>query len=133
METCIFCNIKKTLKESTREVVYKDKVVTVFESKAHDARLHLLVIPNKHIDGVESLNYTHTKLLNYMVNVAKSVLGNNNKKYIMGFHKLPFRSVNHLHMHVLVPPFRSWLTGWKYSENTPFFASVENLMQHIKK
>ena len=133
MKKCIFCDLKTTLKESGRKELFRDALVTVFESKAKDAKKHLLIIPNKHLIGTENLDHTHEGLLKHMLEVAQGVVGKNHKKYIMGFHKSPFSSVDHLHMHCVLPPFKSWWIWWKYADYTPFFISVENLITHIKK
>ncbi|KAF8059125.1 HINT4 [Scenedesmus sp. PABB004] len=47
-----------------------------------------------------------------------------------GFHRPPFRSVDHLHLHCFVLPLR-WQAAWKYQDCLPNWVSHERLLQEL--
>ena len=57
MSDCIFCKIIKGDIPSTN--VYKDEHVTAFRDINPVAPTHILIVPNKHIDSVDAVSYTH--------------------------------------------------------------------------
>jgi len=53
MENCLFCKIEKG--EIPASIVHQDEDVVVFKDIAPKADVHLLIIPRKHIDGLNDL------------------------------------------------------------------------------
>jgi Scavenger mRNA decapping enzyme C-term binding len=51
-----------------------------------------------------------------------------------GFHVPPFNSVHHLHMHVIVPPFKSWYRNAKYplAKRYKWFLTSGDLLESLK-
>ncbi|KAJ1498970.1 hypothetical protein HMI56_004660 [Coelomomyces lativittatus] len=52
---------------------------------------------------------------------------NGNIPIIFGFHVRPFTSVQHLHLHVLVPPFKRF-KQWKYDSRFCWFSTLEEVI-----
>ncbi|KAG7263946.1 hypothetical protein CRUP_007013, partial [Coryphaenoides rupestris] len=105
-EDCIFCLISQDQVEYT-EVIVKDDELVCFRDIEPAAPHHYLVIPREHIDSCLSLTKKHVCLVEKMVKMGKAVLraqGITDMQDIrLGFHRPPFTSVQHLHLHVLAP------------------------------
>ena len=128
MNPCIFCGIYQD-----RVVIYRDEMVTVFDSNHHDAKTHILIIPNRHIKNLYDLNRTNAFLLRHMRNLASTIVMNNivgNETVCIGFHKPPFISVPHLHLHVVIQP--SVTSFIKYMDYTPWFISLDRFMASFR-
>lgn len=126
---CIFCNWE------TQDVVFTDEKTVVFNDKYPMAKIHILVIPKEHIDNINSLNKDHLELLNQMktnaLNHIKKINPEiNENEIIFGFHTPPFNSINHLHMHCIVPPFKNY---YYYFVNTYLMMTkLDTLIDDIK-
>ncbi len=126
---CIFCNWE------TQDVVFTDGKTVVFNDKYPMAKIHILVIPKEHIDNINSLNEDHLELLNQMktnaLNHIKKINPEiNENEIIFGFHTPPFNSINHLHMHCIVPPFKNY---YYYFVNTYLMMTkLDTLIDDIK-
>ena len=105
---CPFCTIKETNKNS---ILYEDELILIFKDKSPVANVHLQCIPKVHIKNKNYLTKNELNLLNHMYIKAKEFIELNyknnliNNNPIFGFHKPPFYSVNHLHMHCIIPPY----------------------------
>ncbi len=51
---------------------------------------------------------------------------------VYGFHVPPFHSIDHLHLHCVTPPYRGW-RALKYKPGTPWFVTVEELLDKLNK
>ena len=126
---CIFCNWE------TQDVVFTDEKTVVFNDKYPMANIHILVIPKEHIDNINSLNEDNLELLNQMktnaLNHIKKINPEiNENEIIFGFHTPPFNSINHLHMHCIVPPFKNY---YYYFVNTYLMMTkLDTLIDDIK-
>lgn len=112
-KSCQFCGV--TSGEVKTAVLYETHQLIAFADRSPAALGHVLVIPREHIRNVNSLKHRDLELVESMASFGKEVLDREfpgaQQKY--GFHKPPFTSVDHLHMHCLALPFRSCL-GLKY-------------------
>lgn len=93
-------------------VVYADDRVVVIRDRSPRAVTHLLVLPRfEALTGAESLRPAHAPLLAHMADVggraaaAEAGAAAGRGALVLGFHRRPLRSVEHLHLHVLQPPF----------------------------
>ncbi|XP_059211933.1 adenosine 5'-monophosphoramidase HINT3-like isoform X2 [Centropristis striata] len=106
VETCIFCLIANDQDKET-EVVKKNKEMVCFKDIDPAAPHHYLVVPIKHIDSCLSLHGGHVGLVKRMAEMGKAVLkeqGITDMNDIrLGFHRPPYTSIDHLHLHVLAP------------------------------
>lgn len=104
MEECIFCKIVKG--EIPSKKVYEDDEVLAFHDIDPIAKIHILVIPKKHISSLLELKNEDKELLSHIFEKINEVAK------IVGIDKSGFRvisnvgedggqSVKHLHFHVL--------------------------------
>ena len=120
-KNCIFCNWE------TQDVLYTDEKTVVFNDKYPMAKIHILVIPKEHIDNINSLDESNLELLNQINKTNPEI---NENEIIFGFHTPPFNSINHLHMHCIVPPFKNY---YYYFVNTYLMMTkLDTLIDDIK-
>ncbi|WWC60557.1 uncharacterized protein I303_103131 [Kwoniella dejecticola CBS 10117] len=94
---CIFCNVSK---EKGFNIVYEDEELIAFHDRTPRAKVHLLIIPRRHlVSSVKELRREHIPLLNAMTDLASTLVPSNPPPKT-GFHIPPFSSVPHLHLHV---------------------------------
>lgn len=119
-EECPFCVLASgSVEGRTPNVLYQDKHVVVFVDRNPSAYRHYLVIPNKHIKSVQDLRPVEADhaLVSRMFKLGKSTLQRdapNASKYRFGFHKSPFNSVDHLHLHCIALPYNSVWRRFRY-------------------
>ena len=105
---CVFCRIVETDKD---RVVYEDEQIIIFKDRSPVSVIHLQCIPKRHIKNKNELTKNDLNLLNYMYNTARDFILRNYQEYlyqskpIFGFHKPPFYTISHLHMHCIIPPY----------------------------
>lgn len=96
---------KTFFKVESERIIYKDDQIIAFHDQTPRAAMHILIVPrHAHIRGVESIQPKHHTLLTHMSRIAAELT--KPATPILGFHQHPLRSVPHLHLHVLVPPFQ---------------------------
>lgn len=133
-EKCPFCQYCSDVEgNADGRVVYRDDKVIVFHDRFPKATVHLLVSPIEHLGGFTTLNATHADLIDHMHSVGQKLLheqhpGHNHR---IGFHRPPFTSVHHLHLHCMVTPFVPWYKRWKYSPWLPTFRTVESVKARL--
>ncbi|OQR84124.1 hypothetical protein ACHHYP_13865 [Achlya hypogyna] len=135
-EPCVFCDRAQI---QTSGILFEDDRVVAFRDRRPRASSHLLVIPKEHIVNTHALDHGHIELVQHMVAVGRAVLAKESDTRalaetppIFGFHQYPFTSVDHLHLHCLVPPFEPCYNRLRYTE-TWFsnYVSVESLLQSL--
>lgn len=104
MSDCIFCKIIKGDIPSTN--VFRDEQVTAFRDIHPAAPTHILIVPNKHIDGVDTLASEDESLIGHLFTVAKQLAVQNEieeKGYrlIINTGEHAGQTVNHIHLHLL--------------------------------
>ncbi len=103
MNDCIFCKIAG--KETAGDIVYEDETVIAFRDINPAARVHILVIPKKHIEGVTALN--DDKELAARLLLASNKIAEREKIDETGFRVLVNQGadagqiIGHLHFHLL--------------------------------
>ncbi|KAL8536069.1 hypothetical protein ACS0TY_011631 [Phlomoides rotata] len=134
--SCIFCQIARSSTSTT--LLHKDDKIVAFQDINPSAFRHYLVIPIEHIPTVNDLQRRSQdfSLVSHMLNVGQSLLQRDAphaKHYRFGFHRPPFNSVNHLHLHCFALPFIPRWKAIKYMSLGPFggFIGAEKLMQRI--
>jgi len=106
MKTCLFCQIAKG--KIPKEFVYQDADLIAFEDINPIAPIHVLIIPKKHLEGIQTVQRKDQELLGKMLLVARKVA---EKEKLKGYKlfinsgKLGGQALFHLHLHLI--------GGWK--------------------
>ncbi|HEY2979602.1 MAG TPA: histidine triad nucleotide-binding protein [Anaerolineales bacterium] len=101
---CIFCKIINDQIPAT--IVYRDEQVTAFRDLNPLATAHILIVPNKHIDSVNTVTPEDEPLLGHLFTVARQLAEQE------GFQESGYRLITntgehggqtifHLHVHLL--------------------------------
>jgi diadenosine tetraphosphate (Ap4A) HIT family hydrolase len=134
IEHCIFCNIVSGIDPQATSIIAKNSQVSAFHPRHWSASHHILVVPNHHVQSVASLQpgAESLALLREMkafgLECARAEIPNlqvNDCRLV--FHVPPFNSVDHLHLHVHVPPYTSWWKDWTYTPGWPWCESFDAL------
>ncbi|XP_072987610.1 bifunctional adenosine 5'-phosphosulfate phosphorylase/adenylylsulfatase HINT4 isoform X2 [Typha latifolia] len=130
---CVFCQIAQG--STSTALLYADERVVAFPDIKPSAF-------RAHINRERTPRKSRTSSVNHMLNVGKDLLKRDapeSELHRFGFHRPPFNSVNHLHLHCLALPFiPSFLLNdsWKCVKYTPMafggFQEAENLLEQIK-
>ena len=104
MTDCIFCKIIKGDIPSTN--VFRDEQVTAFRDIHPAAPLHILIVPNKHIDSVNVLMGDDEQLVGHLFTVAgqlakKEGIDENGFRLIVNTGAFAGQTVPHIHLHLL--------------------------------
>ena len=99
---CIFCRI--IAKELPSKIEFEDEKSIVIHSIHPLSKVHLLVIPKKHIPTIIEVEDADQELMGHLMIVARNVA----KKLGLGGYKLQYnvgkdggQEVFHIHLHVL--------------------------------
>ena len=119
IKDCIFCKIVRG--EIPSKGVYRDDLVYAFHDINPVAPTHILIIPIKHIVGVQSLEPEDECVVGHMFYVARRIaedLGLAPDKDLNRGYRLVFnvgrdagQSVFHLHLHLIGGRRMSWPPG----------------------
>jgi len=101
--TCIFCQIID--RKLPAEILYEDADVVVFRDVNPSAPIHLLIVPKKHFDSVNSLNEKNVGIYAQMVLIAKDLaaqLGTQSGfRLVTNTGREAGQVIHHLHMHLM--------------------------------
>ena len=101
---CIFCRIAAG--DASAAIVYHDDEITAFWDRLPAAPVHILVIPNKHIDNLNEMDAVDAPMIGRMVLKAKEIAarqGVNESGYrlILNTGYEGGQTVGHLHVHLI--------------------------------
>jgi len=104
MTDCLFCKIITGDIPSTN--VFRDKQVTAFRDLNPAAPTHILLVPNKHIDSVNTLTDGDEQLIGHLFTVAKQIaaqegIAEGGYRLIINTNKHAGPTVFHIHLHLL--------------------------------
>lgn len=102
MDDCLFCKIIN--KEIDGEFVYEDEICTAFKDINPKARVHLLIVPKKHIPKVSDLQEGDEKIMGHLIKVAKDLAEKNDcKGYQLLFNvgRDGGQIIFHIHLHLM--------------------------------
>ncbi|XP_072218058.1 adenosine 5'-monophosphoramidase HINT3-like [Leuresthes tenuis] len=136
-EECIFCQIAND-QDKEVNVLYQNKELVCFEDVCPAAPHHFLIVPRQHIHSCKSLTRRHVSLVERMMELGMAVLRDQGiadmKDIRLGFHKPPFISVGHLHLHVLAPSSKiSQSMEYKFTPGSDSFVTAECIKKHLQK
>jgi len=114
MDNCIFCSIIDGKIPS--EKVFEDDKVLAFKDINPEAPVHIIIIPKKHINSINDLEYNDNELIGHIYNVAKEIAANekvNESGYriVTNCGNDAGQSVLHLHFHLLGGRSLTWPPG----------------------
>ena len=114
MNDCIFCRIISGL-IPVKKKVFEDDKVFAFEDINPQAPVHILIIPKKHISGLEAVEQEDIEILGYIQIVASQIAKEMNLKD--GYRLVSNsgidagQTVSHLHYHLLGGRTFAWPPG----------------------
>ncbi len=99
---CIFCKIIKGEIPSAK--VFEDEKLVAFLDINPKAKVHILIVPKKHIESVKHLQNTDKELIGDLVLAAKAIAEEKNLhgyKLVINVGREGGQIVDHLHLHLL--------------------------------
>ncbi len=101
---CIFCRI--IAGEAPANILYSDETVTAFDNLNPIAPVHILIVPNRHIESVNLVEAGDEQVVGHLSRVARLLaerLGVQSSGYRLVINTGPDagQSVFHLHMHLI--------------------------------
>lgn len=104
MSDCIFCKIIRN--EAKAAIVFRDEQVTAFRDLHPAAPIHILIVPNRHIESVNSLKSEDEALVGHLFTVAGQLaaqegIAESGYRLIMNTGAHGGQTIFHLHLHLL--------------------------------
>lgn len=101
---CLFCNIVSGT--TPARIVYQDELVTAFRDIHPVAPMHILIVPNKHIQSVGQVEEQDEPILGRLFTVARKMaemdhVAEDGYRTIVNTGQHGGQTVFHLHMHVI--------------------------------
>ena len=103
-DSCIFCKI--VLDETKATIVYRDEQITAFRDIHPVAPTHVLIVPNKHIESVGTLEAEDEQLVGRIFSVARKLaeqegIAQGGYRLITNTGANGGQTVFHLHVHLI--------------------------------
>lgn len=111
---CIFCKIVR--REIPAKIVFENEHILAFRDVSPQAPVHILIIPKKHIPGLNDISAEEEKLLGEIQLVAKE-LAAKEKVSVQGYRLVvncgpdAGQAVAHLHYHLVGGRKFTWPPG----------------------
>jgi histidine triad (HIT) family protein len=104
MPNCPFCEIVSGNVEA--KIVYQDEQITAFHDNQPKAPVHILLVPNEHIESVNAVRPEHEGLLGHLIVVAQKLakeieLEQRGYRLVINTGKDAGQTVFHLHLHLI--------------------------------
>lgn len=104
MNNCIFCGIANH--KSPGELEYEDGEIAAFRDINPKAKVHILIVPKKHISSVVDLEDENALLVGKMVIVAKKLaerfgIADDGYRLVFNAGKHGGQIVEHIHLHLI--------------------------------
>ena len=103
-DTCIFCKIISN--EAKATIVYRDEQVTAFRDIHPVAPTHILIVPNKHIESVNTLDAADEQLIGHLFTTAGKLakeegVDQSGYRLVSNTGVGAGQTVYHLHLHLI--------------------------------
>ena len=141
VESCVFCNICRGDDPLATQILSETDSVAAFLPRREDgARDHILVVPKHHVRNLSSLiphDPEHIRMLRDMKEHglacarARHPDVHDDSAYRLVFHVPPFNSVDHLHLHIFLPPFDNWWKNFTYTGGWPWCETFDHLWERM--
>ncbi|MGH9408467.1 MAG: histidine triad nucleotide-binding protein [Vicinamibacterales bacterium] len=114
MSDCLFCRVIR--KEIPATIVYEDERLLAFNDINSQAPMHILVVPKRHIDSLNTLAPSDDGLVGEMVRRAAAIArdkgyGDRGFRTLFNTNAEAGQTVFHIHLHVLAGRPLSWPPG----------------------
>jgi histidine triad (HIT) family protein len=99
---CLFCKIIN--KEEKSDVIFENNDVIVIKDIEPKAKVHLLVIPKKHIDSIKEVEEEDRNLMGELILIAKKVAQEKELKgykLVINVGREGGQVIDHIHLHLL--------------------------------
>ncbi len=101
---CLFCKISHG--KTSTEILYENDTLVVFRDINPAAPIHLLIVPKRHIRGVNDLTEADQPILSEMVMVAKEMaaqqgVDKSGYRLFINVERGGGQVIFHLHMHLI--------------------------------
>lgn len=101
---CVFCKIIS--KDVPADIIYQDQTVTAFWDKHPVAPVHILIVPNHHIDSVNQIQEENEQTIGHLFTIAKQIarqqeIDQAGYRLVVNTGPNAGQSVFHLHLHLL--------------------------------
>ena len=111
---CIFCRI--VAGQIPADVVHRDELVTAFRDIEPMAPLHILVVPNEHLQSTQEAEERHEPMLGRLVRTARLVaeregIADDGYRLTINTGRNANQLVPHLHLHVMGGRVFGWPPG----------------------
>lgn len=111
---CLFCRIARH--EIPATIVYEDDEVLAFQDIAPKAPVHLLIIPKRHVDGLQVMSEADTGIMAALFAclvrlAAKTGVAASGYRAVVNSGRDGGQTVFHLHLHLLGGRPLSWPPG----------------------
>lgn len=101
--TCIFCQI--LAHRLPADILYEDEDLAVIQDINPAAPIHVLIVPKKHIDSLNSIDAESVEIFTKMVLMAKKIaekLGTKTGyRLVVNCGREAGQVISHLHMHLM--------------------------------
>lgn len=104
MEDCIFCKIAKGEIPSAK--VFENDKIIAFNDINPKAKIHILIVPKKHIESVKHLEEADKELVGELVLAAQKIAEEKNLqgyKLVINVGRDGGQLIDHLHLHLMSP------------------------------
>lgn len=113
-QDCLFCKI--IARKIPADIVYHDETVTVFRDINPQATVHVLVVPNQHIESLATISFDNATTLGHVLAVASRIaksegIAGSGYRVVLNTGPDAGMAVYHLHAHVLGGRPMSWPPG----------------------
>jgi len=104
MKDCIFCKI--IAGELPGTIIFRDEQATAFRDLNPAAPIHILIVPNKHIDSVNLLADEDEQWMGHLFTTAKRIaaqegIAENGYRLMINTNAHGGQTIFHLHLHLL--------------------------------
>jgi histidine triad (HIT) family protein len=104
INSCVFCKIVSNDTQAT--IVYRDEQVTAFRDMHPVAPTHILIVPNKHIESVGTLEAEDELLVGHLFTVARKLaeeegIAKGGYRLITNTGANGGQTIFHLHVHLI--------------------------------
>jgi histidine triad (HIT) family protein len=111
---CVFCKIVAGTIPS--QTLYRDEHVTAFHDVNPQAPVHVLIVPNQHVESLATAGPEDTTILGHILAIAPRIaaetgIANSGYRVVLNTGRDAGMAVYHLHAHVLGGRQMAWPPG----------------------